>query len=59
MIRMEHPQLPKEIDDPPAQLWVLKEDLKQEPFYFNLATGDTQRVKPVLKRGGILADEMG
>lgn len=56
---MEHPQLPKEIDDPPAQLWVVKEDSKQEPFYFNLATGDTQRVKPVLKRGGILADEMG
>lgn len=26
MIKMEHPQLPKEIDDPPAQLWVLKED---------------------------------
>jgi hypothetical protein len=28
-------------------------------FWHNVATGSTQREKPILKRGGILADEMG
>jgi SWI/SNF-related matrix-associated actin-dependent regulator of chromatin subfamily A3 len=26
MINMEHPQLPKTIDDPPTQLWVMRKD---------------------------------
>lgn len=30
-----------------------------QAFYYNLATESSQRDKPVLKRGGILADEMG
>lgn len=28
MIRMEHPQLPTKVDDPPVQLWLKKEDSK-------------------------------
>lgn len=26
MIKMEHPQLPKTVDDPPTQLWVMRKD---------------------------------
>lgn len=26
MIKMEHPELPKTVDDPPAQLWAKRED---------------------------------
>lgn len=26
MINMEHPQLPKTVDDPPTQLWVMRKD---------------------------------
>ncbi|KAK4701080.1 hypothetical protein P7C70_g5154, partial [Phenoliferia sp. Uapishka_3] len=59
MINMEHPTLPKEVDDPPVQLWVKKKDAEGEFFWYNVATEDTQREKPLLKRGGILADEMG
>jgi hypothetical protein len=33
--------------------------LQGDPFWHNIATDATQRDKPVLKRGGILADEMG
>ncbi|KAK4048336.1 hypothetical protein OIV83_004858 [Microbotryomycetes sp. JL201] len=59
MIRMEHPQLPKTPEDPPVQLWQMKRDAEDEMFWFNIATQQTQREKPKLRRGGILADEMG
>ncbi|GJN90882.1 hypothetical protein Rhopal_003896-T1 [Rhodotorula paludigena] len=59
MIRMEHPQLPKSVDDPPVQLWTKKEDTAGKIFWHNVGTNTTQREKPILKRGGILADEMG
>lgn len=26
MIKMEHPELPKTPDDPPVQMWTMKED---------------------------------
>lgn len=26
MIKMEHPTLPKKVDDPPVQLWSMKKD---------------------------------
>lgn len=28
MINMEHPQLPKTIEDPPTQLWVMRKDVE-------------------------------
>ena len=97
MIRMEHPELPKTVDDPPVQLWRMRRDddvrsllslspslslslplslspsLSLSPpslltlslcsqgntFYQNVVTDSTQRDPPKLKRGGILADEMG
>ncbi|SCV71870.1 BQ2448_4564 [Microbotryum intermedium] len=59
MIRMEHPRLPRKIDDPPVQLWQRKIDPNGEPFFYNVATELMQREKPLLKRGGVLADEMG
>lgn len=87
MIKMEHPVLPKKVEDPPVQLWSLKKDehvslltpdaqsprtsrlrahclhcvrgLQGKTFWFNVGTETTQREKPILKRGGILADEMG
>lgn len=59
MIRMEHPQLPKSVNDPPVQLWTKKEDTAGKIFWHNVGTNTTQREKPILKRGGILADEMG
>ncbi|GAA5997106.1 hypothetical protein JCM5350_005383 [Sporobolomyces pararoseus] len=59
MIRMEHPRLPKKVEDPPVQLWSMKKDENGKTFWFNVGTETTQREKPILKRGGILADEMG
>ncbi|SCZ88776.1 BZ3500_MvSof-1268-A1-R1_Chr2-1g04630 [Microbotryum saponariae] len=59
MIRMEHPRLPRKVDDPPVQLWQRKIDPNGEPFFYNVATELMQREKPLLKRGGVLADEMG
>ncbi|BGP16641.1 hypothetical protein JCM10213_000443 [Rhodosporidiobolus nylandii] len=59
MISMEHPELPKTVDDKPVQLWTKKKDLEGKTFWFNIATESKQREKPILKRGGILADEMG
>ncbi|GAA5843841.1 hypothetical protein JCM3766R1_005942 [Sporobolomyces carnicolor] len=59
MIKMEHPTLPKKVDDPPVQLWSMKKDENGKTFWFNVGTETTQREKPILKRGGILADEMG
>ncbi|GAA5822173.1 hypothetical protein JCM10212_002977 [Sporobolomyces blumeae] len=59
MIKMEHPTLPKTIEDPPVQLWAKKEDADGHPFWHNVGTGTNQRERPILKRGGILADEMG
>ncbi|GAA6024936.1 hypothetical protein JCM11491_000961 [Sporobolomyces phaffii] len=59
MIKMEHPVLPKKVEDPPVQLWSMKKDEDGKTFWFNVGTETTQREKPILKRGGILADEMG
>ncbi|GAA5925522.1 uncharacterized protein JCM15063_005048 [Sporobolomyces koalae] len=59
MIKMEHPSLPKTVDDPPVQLWSMKKDEEGKTFWHNVGTGSNQREKPILKRGGILADEMG
>ncbi|GAA5893506.1 uncharacterized protein JCM6883_003541 [Sporobolomyces salmoneus] len=59
MIEMEHPVLPKKVEDPPVQLWSMKKDEDGKTFWFNVGTETTQREKPILKRGGILADEMG
>ncbi|GAA5894625.1 hypothetical protein JCM5296_002912 [Sporobolomyces johnsonii] len=59
MIKMEHPRLPKSPEDPPVQMWVMKKDVMNETFWYNVGTETSQREKPILKRGGILADEMG
>ncbi|GAA5921661.1 hypothetical protein JCM3775_001751 [Rhodotorula graminis] len=59
MIRMEHPELPKTVEDPPVQLWRMRKDDDGYAFYQNVVTDSTQRDPPKLKRGGILADEMG
>ncbi|TNY23571.1 SNF2 family N-terminal domain-containing protein [Rhodotorula diobovata] len=59
MIQMEHPELPKTVDDPPVQLWRMRQDDSGHTFYQNVVTDSTQRDAPKLKRGGILADEMG
>lgn len=59
MIGMEHPKLPENVGDPPTQLWSKKEDEVGGVFYCNLATKTSQREAPILKRGGLLADEMG
>lgn len=59
MIKMEHPRLPASEEGAPVQLWRKKLDTKGDPFWHNIATDATQREKPVLKRGGVLADEMG
>ena len=32
MVKMEHPQLPKTIDDAPVQLWLMKKDSKVRRF---------------------------
>ncbi|GAA5833205.1 hypothetical protein JCM9279_001454 [Rhodotorula babjevae] len=59
MIRMEHPELPNTVEDPPVQLWRMRKDDDGNTFYQNVITDSTQRDPPKLKRGGILADEMG
>ncbi|BGP02413.1 SNF2 family helicase [Rhodotorula toruloides] len=59
MIKMEHPELPKTPDDPPVQMWTMKEDSQGEKFYHHIGTDTTRRKKWRLNRGGILADEMG
>ncbi|BGP25055.1 hypothetical protein JCM10295v2_003975 [Rhodotorula toruloides] len=59
MIKMEHPDLPKTPDDPPVQMWTMKEDSQGERFYHHIGTDTTRRKKWKLNRGGILADEMG
>lgn len=58
MIRMEHPEPPKEPGDHPVQLWV-RNGTGDSSFYLNLATRKSQKEPPAFKRGGILADEMG
>ncbi|GAA6050321.1 hypothetical protein JCM3770_002961 [Rhodotorula araucariae] len=59
MIKMEHPELPKSVDDTPVQLWRMRKDDQNQTFWQHVVTDSTQREPPKLKRGGILADEMG
>lgn len=62
MTDRENPTLPKKPSDPPSQFWVLQKPTAgsgSSEYWLNVATRTPQSEKPVLGRGGIIADGMG
>ncbi|KZT56200.1 hypothetical protein CALCODRAFT_497639 [Calocera cornea HHB12733] len=59
-IDREHPEdhLPKMEGDQPVQFWQLRKTGNQT-YWFNLATQTPQAEKPIVGKGGIMADAMG
>lgn len=60
MIQHEHCKLPSKAGDDAVQFWTRQKGKDSQPDYWlNVATKTPQSEKPVLGRGGIVADGMG
>ncbi|KAF8527760.1 SNF2 family N-terminal domain-containing protein [Gautieria morchelliformis] len=59
-LERENPSLPQHESDRPVQFWQLKlAPGRSKVYYLNLATKTPQETRPVLGKGGLMADAMG
>ena len=63
MLSKEHPTLPSGVSQAPVQFWTRQTAGSSGggglEYWLNVATRTPQKEKPVLGRGGIMADGMG